>query len=67
MTIQITKIVTYSILDITLKSIPDTEAEDLFGSRLSTSLWSIVFPSSSIVVGSFGETKKKAYCLIEGY
>ena len=64
MTIQaITKIGAYSISDITPKSIPDTEAEDLLGSRLSTSLGSIVIPSSSIVVGSFLGDKEESILL----
>ncbi len=53
MTIQaIIKTGVYSISDITLKSVSDTEAEDLFGSRLSTSLGFIGIPSSSTAVGA---------------
>lgn len=62
MTIRaITKIGIYSISDITSKLIPDTE--DLFGSRLSTSLGSIVIPSSLIVVGSFLGDKEESILL----
>lgn len=64
MTIKaVTKIGTYSISDITLKSTPDTEPEDLFGSKPSTSLGSIGIPSSSIILGSFLEDKEESILL----
>lgn len=64
MTIQaIIKTGVYSISDITLKSVSDTEAEDLFGSRLSTSLGFIGIPSSSIVLDSFLGDKEESILL----